>query len=596
IERSARSLLLVISDIFDVSHLERGALAIQKVKFPLGELIEESWRNFAAAAAEKGLELTCYIAPAILGNNLDGKQIMVEGDPARLAQILSQLLGNAIKFTQNGSVQLRVSFSEDAVDLLEAETEFHRNSPQTNEKSGFIWFEIADTGIGIPENFQNEIFQSFTQADSSITRQYGGTGLGLSISKRLIELMGGSISVTSCEGVGSVFRFCLPGRFPISIPAELSTVSTPIIGADLQAESGLIPERAAKHGMILLSPFAATRKLVQQCAEDLRMAFQCVEISDLNWQEKLPPLSDSHKRTQSAAQYLVLLEGNLALSEAEYAHLRALSDGSLVRLVGAIEGTNNRQNFTQAAPTDPSSQDMVLMRPLCNRVLMQIWRQHYLNVFIANDRGASEHREDNLGGVNTRNINPDNGMTAMRSGILPTIAPLLSSDSPGVSQKMLSQNELPQNELPQNPPSEPATAPANILTILLAEDNWINQTVAQTLLQKLGHRVVTANNGLEALAALPTDRFDLLLMDLQMPELDGEAATRQIRGNPAYDHLPIIALTAHAYAGLREQLINQGFDDYLPKPLCREDFVDITERWRQGRILNSPVAQKIARH
>ena len=129
-------------------------------------------------------------------------------------------------------------------------------------------------------------------------------------------------------------------------------------------------------------------------------------------------------------------------------------------------------------------------------------------------------------------------MTAMRSGILPTTPFLRSSDSPllsqnGLSQNGLSQNESPQNAPMQNPPPEPATVPANILTILLAEDNWINQTVAQTLLQKLGHRVITANNGIEALAALPTDRFDLLLMDLQMPELDGEAATRQFAAIPS---------------------------------------------------------------
>jgi signal transduction histidine kinase/DNA-binding response OmpR family regulator len=446
VKSSADSLLTIINDLLDFSKIEAGKLELNAACFPLRECLEETLKAMAVRAHEKGLELALDISPAV-------PEIIV-GDAPRLRQIIVNLMGNAIKFTSRGEIVLEV-FSEGR-----------------GGDGAKLHFVVRDTGIGIAQEKQRLIFDAFSQADSSTTRQFGGTGLGLTISARLVAAMQGELWVESELGRGSSFHFMLPME-SVAIPdtrgAEFSLNGMPVLIVDENATSRrILTDQLARWGAQVKS--AAT---VQEGADLLHQAAQ-----------------EGHPFT--------LLLATAPMREMGLAKFMVVMHTSVERVDGDLHVSG------------------YLTKPVRRGELL-----------------------------------------AMVQGLLT-----------GNARSQL---------------SLPAPAPAirpSPKRILLAEDNVVNQRLAVRLLEKDGHQVVVAANGKDAIEAWMQERFDLILMDLQMPLMDGFEATSKIRcaesGTNA--HVPIVALTAHAISGDRERCIQGGMDDYLSKPIRPSDLLNLVAR------------------
>ena len=458
---SGQSLLTVINDILDFSKIEAGKLDLDPVDFELIALLEEAARSLALPAAQKGLEMMCDIRP--------GVPEVVRGDPARLRQIILNLLGNAVKFTERGEVVFGVEC-------------------QSRDERGFqLHFVVRDTGIGIPPYKQKVIFEAFSQADSSTTRKFGGTGLGLTISSRLVKLMGGEITVNSRVGEGSQFHFTVR----VEAPSQ-------------------IPERAP------------------------------VEVSGLHgWRVLLVEDNDTHRR--------------MLAETLEHWGMRVIPAGSGQNALDALRASNDRQEFFDAVLLDDNMPDMQGFAILdAARRAGHLPRATIVMLDCGTSPGdAARYRE--LGAA--AQISKPVRQQELRDTIqclqclqpVPASAPV-SKAAPGAAHV------------------ERATNP---LRILLTEDNPVNQKVAVRMLQKRGHSVVVAGNGREALETLTRDRFDVVLMDVQMPVMDGFAATAAIRETEKATggHVPIIAMTAHAMKGDDQRCLESGMDGYISKPV-----------------------------
>ena len=469
VRSSGDALLTIINDILDYSKIEAGKMEIEQQPFMVRESIESALDLVASKAAEKGLEIAYLVEGTVPG--------AIIGDITRIRQVLVNLLSNAVKFTDQGEVIVRVS-SEDL--------------PHKNLK---VHYRVQDTGIGIPEDRMNRLFESFSQVDASTTRKYGGTGLGLAISKQLVGLMGGKIWVESVHGQGSTFHFTI-----ISSPAP----------ASFQAETYL-PQPLMDGLKVLIVDDNATNRLIlirqtKTWGLDPRAAASGAEA--LGW-------------VRSGEKF------DFAILDMQMPDM----DGAML----AIE-------------------------------LRKFLSEDKLPLILLTSLGGWEMIPDEV--QFTARLNKP-----IKPSILhDTIMNVMGSRLPEKSQVAKPPASTPEydRELGVRHP----------LRVLLAEDNLINQKVALRILEKLGYRADIAANGLEVLDALERQKYDVVLMDVQMPEMDGVEATQRILEKYVdKDKRPrIVAMTANALEGDRELYLRQGMDDYVSKPVRVSELVAALER------------------
>jgi CheY-like chemotaxis protein len=491
VKLSADSLLCVINDILDFSKIEAGKVDIEQIDFDLRDCMEGTLKTLALRADEKGLELLCDVSPRIPERAV--------GDSGRLRQILLNLIGNALKFTTKGEIGLKAQL-------------------HLTEDAGFsLHFIISDTGIGIaPEKLQS-IFHSFSQADTSTTREYGGTGLGLTISRRLAEMMGGRIWVQSEMGVGSQFHLIVP--FGIAKGTTSQVIHSPQF-AHLRGSKVLIVDdnrtnRRILEGLLKHWEMNATSvSSAENALAEISVAYAAGAPYDLI-------LTDMHMPKMDGFQFVETIKGQSHPSTATIMMLTS----------GGQRGDSARCSELGIAA--------YLLKPV---------RQ-------------SELRE--------------------------AIARALDTCEPVHAKPMLTRDSLVDGR-----------DPARALQILLAEDNPINQKLATRLLERCGHHVTVAGNGKEALAALETCAYDLVFMDVQMPEMDGLEATRILRKREKAlgTHQQVVAMTALAMKGDRERCMEAGMDGYLTKPIRQQELDEILYGYVQSKCLGISSAAQVHVH
>ncbi len=469
IRSSGESLLRIINDVLDFSKIEAGRLELDLVQVDIRDLAEETVQLLAPVAHGKGLELSCRFAPEV--------PECVHADPVRLRQILLNLLGNALKFTERGEVTLSI-----ACVAMPAQEAGHCQ----------LQFSIDDTGIGIPTPVMARLFQAFTQADASTTRRFGGTGLGLAVSRQLTALMGGEIGAHSEPGKGSRFWF---------------TIRAEILQGDVKT-----PVRATLGGMkILIVDDNATNRSI---LEHQVTAFGAVCQSAV---DGCAGLEAMHSALERGAPF------DLALIDMKMPRMNGLDLIRAARADARLQGTRllmltSMSTAGEAAMARSSGADAYLTKPVRRQDLFDALAR-LAGSIPSRTSLETEHRAErlNFGGA----------------------------------------------------------------AVLLAEDHPVNQDIARAMLEQAGCRVTVAANGRLALEAVLKQDFALVLMDCQMPELDGFEATRQIRAREAGGNtrVPIVALTANAMAGDRARCIDAGMDDYVSKPFKRSDVTAVLQRW-----------------
>ena len=480
--QSAEALLTLLNDILDYSKIEAKKLELETINFDLRTAIEGVAYTLARRAEEKGLELAAVIPPEL--------PTRLVGDPSRLRQILINLAGNAIKFTEWGEVVIRTEAIEE------------------DDKRVRVKFSVTDTGIGIKKDRLKAIFERFTQADGSTTRKFGGTGLGLAISQHLVEAMGGTISVESEYGRGSNFFFMLEFKKQAKEDYELEN---PI--KDLKGLKTLIIDDNATNRAILLKMvegFGAKAHAVSGGAEGLKALQEAREEGEL--------------------YDLVLLDMQMPEMDGEQTARAIFSDPRKKHLSVVVLTSMGKRG--DAKRLEELGCAGYLLKPIKQRMLFEA----LLTIM-------NEKKTKPLG----------TGRLVTRHTI----------------------NEQKQNAL----------------RILLAEDNPVNQKVAIALLKKAGHTVDVVDDGKKALENNKRRKYSLILMDVQMPIMDGLEATRHIRmWEAGKEHTPIIAMTAHAMQGDRDRCIEAGMDDYIAKPLDKRVLFTTIERW--GKNIDTEKSDK----
>ena len=466
ISTAGEALLDIINDILDFSKIEAGKILLEKSDFDVRETLESTLDLLAPRAQAKSLELALAIA--------EGVPEAARGDAGRLRQILMNLVGNAVKFTERGEI------------LVSAELERRDAGGPT------LRFSVKDTGIGVPPETQKNLFSPFTQADASTTRKYGGTGLGLSISKRLTELMGGTIGVSSGPGAGSTFWFSLPFAEAETVPAR--------------------PDSSALAGVkaLIVDDNAASREIVRHHLEAWKMDASAAASAD----EALEKLGAAVK--EGAPFRLVVTDMQMPGK-----------DG--IMLAAAIK----------AAPALAGA-GVVMMTSL------------------GRDLDAAERAACGLSACVHKPLRRTALLAAVTTALTGRSAPAQrqASAAPGVRR-------------PRNP-----------FRVLLAEDNPVNQKVAFSQLERLGYECDLAANGMEVLEAVKRRPYDLILMDCQMPEMDGFQATAEVRRIEGdLRRTPIVAMTANALEGDREKCLAAGMDGYIPKPVRLEKLAEALAQW-----------------
>ncbi len=467
-QRSALALLKVINDILDFSKIEAGKLTVEAIEFDLREAVDEILQTFASAADAKGLELAVDIDPAIAA--------IVRADPMRIRQVLSNLIGNAIKFTTRGEVVLTV----DPLNTAPDETTLR--------------FSVRDTGTGIDAEAQARIFDAFTQADGSTTRRYGGTGLGLTISRQLVDLMGGEIGVDSLPGLGSRFWFTL----------RLGVVAH-------EAPAAAAAPQLAGRRVLAVDDNATNREIVQH---------------------------------QLAARGMIV-DGAASAAEA----------------IDALHAATARYDIAILDVHMPGIDGLELARRIRADPHLNALRLVMLSS-VSYTLPRARLAEVGIDGWLTKPVGQAQLCTVLATALDPTRA----APAPPTPRYRRYDGHL-----------------------LLVEDNDVNRLVAASLLESMGLDVDVAEDGEQALTATARCHYDLVLMDCQMPRMDGFAATAAIRAREGGARRSVIvALTAHAMDGDRERCLAFGMDDYLSKPLLREDLERILQRWvAQGPQLDA---------
>jgi CheY-like chemotaxis protein/HPt (histidine-containing phosphotransfer) domain-containing protein len=468
VQTSAHALVAVINDVLDFSKVEAGRLELERVPFSLPDTLMDALRTVSAAAGHKGLDLVCRIRP-------DVPESLV-GDPGRLRQIVLNLVGNAIKFSEHGEIVTEVRLAE-------------ASKAQTAGEEVVLDFSVSDTGIGIPEEKQKVIFEAFAQADSGTNRRFGGTGLGLTISARLVGLMGGRIWVESAQGRGSTFHFTPrfrrgPARpaAPVAFPPAGRTV---LVVDDSLTSAAFIAETLESLGVKGMAvddgraALAALEGAVEQ-GQPFRLAIVDIGIPGIGGFDLVTEIQD---RLGGEAPRFILL----------------------------VRAAGRRGDYVRSRDLGV---DATLMKPM----------------------------------------KPNELRAAIRQAL-----------------------GLPEEPRPVETPLPPTSAG---LRVLVAEDNPVNQRVATLTLTRLGYVVTLASNGQQAIERVQKEAFDVVLMDVQMPDMDGFEATARIRAweEAAGRRVPIVALTAHAMVGDRERCLAAGMDGYLSKPLDNRALVTEIER------------------
>ena len=472
IRSSANSLLVLVNDILDFSKIEAGKLEIEEIDFSPESALQQVVELHAEAAQRKGLELCWAIAPDV--------PLCVGGDPARLRQVLSNLVSNAVKFTATGEVVVRARRLDADADRC------------------LVRFEVIDTGIGIAPEVRGRLFQPFTQADSSTTRRYGGTGLGLAICREIAALMGGEIGVESALEEGSTFWFTVNFAHRQAAPAA----ATP---RGLRGLRALVVDDNATNRTILRSQLSSAGMEVA-CAPGGPEALLLME-----------------ERAGGDALY------DLAILDMQMPDMDGMMLARLIKERPAL-----------------ASVPLVMLTSVVRR------------------GNAAEARRCGI----ARYLNKP----VRRAELIRCIRSVLGVDAPDAA------------ESPGQPPVVGAhlgalpDASLRRGRVLVAEDNLVNQRVAKHILARLGFDAEMVGNGAEALEAANQDIYDLILMDCQMPEMDGFEATEKIRAR-GQGRIPIIAVTANAMAGDRERCLASGMNDYISKPVTPEKIEGILDRW-----------------
>jgi len=480
VRESGEALLAIVNDILDISKLESGKLEIENIDFDLVSTVESAIALMAGRAAEKALDLGVFVDPAARG--------AYRGDSARVRQVLLNLIGNAIKFTDKGGVSVQVNV-------------YRVDDPDTGHSH--LRFEVRDSGVGIPEKTCEKLFQKFSQADNSITRRYGGTGLGLAICKQLVELMGGEIGVTSRVGVGSTFWFQLAlersgARIvdPRSMPAHLKHLKVLAVD-DVELNLELLQRQLGAYGMAVHAGsdgFAAIA--------EIERAWHRGKPYDLVFLDQMMPGLSGEDLARRIRTNSAFADTRLVLISSAGAH--GVSKGAMRHIDAKVD------------------------KPV---------RQHEL---------------------------------------LDCLVRVYSVEQPAMARAAHAVEPAPAASVKSHDP--------RALRILLAEDNRINQKFAVALLSKAGHTVEVAENGHLAVDAVSRQDFDVVLMDVQMPELDGVGAMREIRrmGHPKCA-VPIIAMTANAMIGAEKDYLEAGMDDYISKPVQPEALFAKLAKWSKER-------------
>jgi signal transduction histidine kinase/CheY-like chemotaxis protein len=463
---SADALLTVVNDVLDFSKIEACKLDLDRVDFALTDTLDRIMKTFSLRAAEKDLELTCEVAPELPD--------MLVGDPTRLRQIVNNLVGNALKFTERGEIVVKADLESREGDALT------------------LHFTVRDTGIGIPPEKHRQVFEAFSQADGSTTRKYGGTGLGLTVSLRLVKVMGGGMWLESEPGQGSCFHFT------VRMGASKEPVSSTPVRPDLPAGAQFL----------VVDDNATNRRILRDSLAKYGAGVQVAESAS-------DALAFMYQRADAGVPFTLLLTD---------AHMPEMDGFSLA----------------QCVKTDPklAATPIIMLTSAGQRGDGARCNQLGISAYLTKPVRQSELHEAILMLLNRASAGPDAGGLITRHTIHGRHA-------------------------------------GSSLKILLAEDNLVNRKLATILFEKRGHKITPAGNGREALAALQKDDFDLVLMDVQMPEMDGFEATAAIRDRECATgkHQLVVAMTAHAMKGDDRRCLDAGMDGYLAKPI-RSEAVD----------------------
>jgi CheY-like chemotaxis protein len=472
ISDSGRALLEIIDSILDLSKIEAEKLELEPIPFDLERAAGDVIRLLAAQAEEKGLVLSMRYGPECPRHFF--------GDPGRVRQVLMNLVGNAIKFTEQGFVRIIISCSH------------------LDEEQGQVRIEVQDTGVGIAPENQERLFTEFTQADASTTRRFGGTGLGLAISRQLVELMEGEIGVDSTLGSGSTFW--------LEVTLPLAPEPEPLYLAELQGTRVLLVDDDAVNQRAL-------------CGQLEQMGIQVVTADSI---EQAVIALQSQAR-ENRFQLLLLDRHADGISGEQLARAVRIGEGNVDLPLVLLTSTASRgdaEHYQQAGFAG------YLSKPVSSEILGQ------------------------------------------------TLASVLGIREEGGGPPLMTRHQLEESSR-----QESREAPLFQGHVLLAEDNRANQVVAVSMLKKLGLETTVVPDGNQVIAALTESSFDLVLMDCQMPDMDGYEATRQIRRLEKDKQIPVVALTANVLEGDREKCMAAGMDDFLAKPLKWEELVVVLERW-----------------
>ena len=473
IKSSAESMMKLINDILDFTKIEARKVELESISFDFEDFVYETVSSLALQAHKKKLELICDLPPRSTS--------LVVGDPGRLGQILSNLVGNAVKFTEKGEINVSV-----------------KEESRTDDRVGLL-ITVADTGIAISESKQQVIFDVFTQGDGSMTRKYGGSGLGLAICLQLVELLGGRIWVESKVGAGSKFHVSLNYALPPASEKEPGPSAPP----DMTGRSALIIDDNGSSRRILSRMLSAWNLKVSE-SENAGRAITILDQSRLAGAPYSALLIDPY------------LPGSDSFILMDYLKQNPQAVKTAIIMLGS------KSSRGDASPWIKMGVSNYLAKPVKSSQFLEV-----LNAIMGNSRPAEAQKE-----------------------------------------------KVP----------VPQVQSRNRYRILVVEDNAVNRKVAFHILEKQGHQVVEVENGKEALAALERHIFDLILMDVQMPVMDGFEATAAIRNKEKTSgaHIPIIALTAHAMKGDRDRCLQAGMDDYICKPLDpKEVFLKIDETMKR---------------
>src|SRR5437867_2687332 len=477
VRSSSEALLMILNDILDSSKIEAEHLELESIPFDVSKVVHATASLLAVRAREKHLELLAEVAADV--------PRAVRGDPTRLRQVLMNLIGNAIKFTEQGEVVISVS------------------AAATDGTAG-LTFAVGDAGIGIAAEHVASVFKEFTQADSTMTRRYGGTGLGLAISQRLVRLMGGELAVSSDVGRGSEFSFTL------ALPIE---TASPTRSTALAALGG--------RRMLIVDDNQTNRRILREM-----LAAEGIKVDEVSTAtEGLAALrAGAAKRTPY----------DLAILDVQ------MPDMDGFQLATAVRGEKTLR------------------------------RTNLLMLTSAGQRGDGERcRELGIRGYLTKPIS--------RADLLEALGTVLAGPEETATPDVVTRHTIAESR--------------RSVRVLLAEDNPVNQQVAVAMLVKRGHEVHLAANGREAVDAVTHRDYDVVLMDIQMPEMDGFEATHAIRALPKGKDLPIIGLTAHALSGERERCLSHGMTDYLAKPFKAHELFALVEGTAEPRAAAEPAPE-----